>query len=107
MSTTVEITLGDDGKITVGIADQPSSTQQQPAGNVAEALAMAKHILSAPPAANSPGGVPDSGASPGGTSDAPGSPPGGVAGASDSSGAVASDPKAIWDQLAQAGQPTH
>jgi hypothetical protein len=108
MSTTVEITVSDDGKVTVGIADQPTSADQQPAPDIRAALQMAMHILQqgASNTGQSGGDSPDTSA-PSGQSDAPGAPPGGVAGASDSSGAVATDPKAIWDQLQQQGQPTH
>lgn len=50
MSTTVEITLADDGSISVGLADGPSSDpdDMQPAKSIGDALAMARHILSNP-----------------------------------------------------------
>lgn len=112
MSTTIEITLSDDGKITVGMSDQPTSTEQQPVADIKQALAMANHLLTQAsqqgnaqpaPAEGSPGDV-----GPNGQSEAPGAPPGGVSGMSDNSGAVStSDPSAIWKELAAKGQPTH
>lgn len=119
---TIEITLSDDGKITVGIADQPSSTDQQPVDNIQQALVMAKHLLTQ--ASTQSGSAPDGSASPdggaasdpsgsgdmqpSGQSEAPGAPPGGVNGPSDNNGAVSSsDPTAIWNELAAKGQPAH
>lgn len=111
MSTTIEITLSDDGKITVGMSDQPTSTEQQPVADIKQALAMANHLLtqaSAAPGNDNEQGEAQAGMSESGQSEAPGAPPGGVSGMSDNSGAVStSDPSAIWKELAAKGQPTH
>jgi hypothetical protein len=115
MSTTVEITLGDDGKLTVGIVDQPSAEQdnQTQAADVAQALTIAKHLLENPPddqdgdgndtAADGStpagqGAPADSGS--GAVADASAAQPSGDAGASGPSA------QAVWDDLAQQG-PAH
>lgn len=126
MATTVEITLGDDGKLTVGIADQPSADvdDAQQVANVAQALAMAKHLLENPPQdgdsddASGAGG--DSAA--GGAGDAAAAPDAAAGGApttdngaqADTSGAggaggAAGQPSAadIWQQLASQQGPAH
>lgn len=52
MATTVEITLADDGTISVGLADEPASDsdQMQQAPSIDAALKMAAHLLQNPPA---------------------------------------------------------
>lgn len=104
MATTVEITLGDDGTLTVGIADQPSTDldAQQPAANIQQALKMAGHLLQSPPPAAAGAGAPTdpNAGAPGGSATA-GPPP--SAGAGDGSGQSATD---MWNQMA-AGTPAN
>lgn len=120
MATTVEITLGDDGKLTVGIAEEPSADldDSQQVASVDQALAMAKHLLANPPAdtdeASETGGADadDAGAASGAAMPAAGGDAGaaqpaagGDAGAAQP--AAGGDAQAMWDQLAQQQGPAH
>jgi len=133
VSTTVEITLGDDGKISVGLTDAPSSVPEdmQPASSLADALQMARHILSNPQAAQQeeasepPDGDDDtslsgsaaatagSGGTPNGKGGGTGPDQSGPAVADDTQGPGAAtgnngqDAKAIWDALANMNLPQH
>lgn len=123
MATTVEITLGDDGKLTVGIAEEPSADldDSQQVASVDQALAMAKHLLANPPADTdeaSEAGGPDDDSAP--DADAAGAAQpaampaaGGDAGAAqpaaggDAGAGGGGDAQAMWDQLAQQQGPAH
>lgn len=132
MSVTVEITLDDSGKLTVGIDDDPTADPEstQPADSINQALAMAKHLLENPPAegsgdaddgdglnmnagGNGPGGspMPPSGSNAtGGAGDASaalsaGGGPGSAGGAGGGGGG--GDAKAMWDELAAQQGPAH
>lgn len=119
MATTVEITLSDDGKVMVGITDAPSDpSSMQPAGSLADALAMARHILQPGKAGGPqvPGtsagdtatGLDQSGAmSDGTTVQSDGTASGGGDPASSADSSKPTDPRAIWDELAQQAIPRH
>lgn len=127
MATTVEITLGDDGKLTVGIAEEPSADldDSQQVADIGQALAMAKHLLMNPPAdtdeASEQGGADDDSApdaddasqqgapaDPGQQQAAPTSPADAGGGAGPAGAAPGGDAKALWDALAsQQHQPAH
>lgn len=111
MSTTVEITLTDDGKFLVGLDDddsQPgddsaSDTDMQPAANIHEAMKMAMHLLQNPTPAGAGGAMPPTagqGAQPGDASATASDPNAAPSGPGDSS-----DAKAMWDQMAQGNTP--
>jgi hypothetical protein len=121
MPQVVEIVQADDGSYQVGLVDAPSSDadDMQAAGSLAEALSMAKHLLSNPPA---DGDADDSGAGSDQSSGAGSAPAGGAssgAAGDDASSGAASSPdasgaagagqsaKSIWDELAAQGQPQH
>lgn len=119
MATTVEITLADDQTLTVGIAEQPSADldDSQQVANIDQALAMAKHLLTNPPAdTDNEAGEDDSAAGGAGapTAQASGSPggadgsggAGGVA-TTGSGGAGGNDAQAMWQQLAAQQGPAH
>jgi hypothetical protein len=119
MATTVEITLSDDGKVLVGITDTPSDpSAMQPAGSIQEALAMARHILQPGKVAGPqvPGssngematGLDRSGAmSDGTTVQSDGTASGGDDPRSSGDSASATDPRALWDELANQAIPRH
>jgi hypothetical protein len=121
MATTVEITLGDDGKLTVGIAEEPSADldDSQQVANVEQALAMAKHLLANPPAdtdeASEQGGADDDSAPDADAAGAAQPAAGGDAGAAQpaaggdagAGGGGGGDAQAMWDQLAQQQGPAH
>jgi len=119
MATTVEITLSDDGKVLVGITDTPSDpSSMQPAGSVADALAMARHILQPSdkggpqvPGSSAGGtatGVDQSGAmSDGSTVQDAGTASGDGPPASSADSKSPTDARAIWDELAQQAIPRH
>lgn len=107
MSTTVDITLGDDGKLYVGLEESGEAAEDtsnmQPAASLDEALKMAGHLL------QTSGGA--GGTQPGGQ---PSGAPADQSGAGDQSqapadaGASQPDAKAMWDEMAANQQtPPH
>lgn len=123
MGVTVEITLGDDQTLTVGIVDQPSADVEdtQQAQDIQQALKIAGHLLMNPPADGdsddgsgaSGGGADSAGAgasadpSGGGAPDdassaAPAGAAGGPGGAN--GGQSAAD---MWQQMAAQQGPAH
>lgn len=122
MSVCVEITMTDDGKFTVGICDEPSSDADdtQPAATMAQALAMAKHLLMNPPqdgdaddgasggdASASPAAPDASGAGdPSAAPDASAAPAAGGAGGAGGDGSAQPSAQDMWNQLSQQG-PAH
>lgn len=126
MATTVEITLGDDKTLTVGIAEQPSADldDSQQVATLDQALAMAKHLLTNPPPDSDEGdedGAPDADDAGGAAGGAAQPMPGGGAGLAASAtpaaggagqggasaGGGGGDAQAMWDQLAQQQGPAH
>jgi len=111
MGVTVEITLGDDQSLTVGIVDQPSAEVEdtQQAQDIQTALKIAGHLLMNPPndgdADDSAGGGggDDSGAAPAGGADS-GSPGASAAPDAAGGGQSASD---MWTQMAAQQGPAH
>jgi hypothetical protein len=122
MPQVVEIVQADDGSYQVGLVDAPSSDadDMQAAGSLNEALSMAKHLLSNPPADGdaddsgagsdqSSGAAGGAGAPSGGSPDAGNASSGADASAGGAGGAAGSGQSAqsIWDELAAQGQPAH
>lgn len=109
MPTTVEITQADDGSFTVGMVDQPSADvdSQQQVGSIADALKMAQHLLSSPPADT------DQGDDQTGANGAQADPNAGAAGAQaqgdPNAPAGAAQPSAtdMWNEVAAQGTPPH
>lgn len=92
---TIEITSNGDGTFTVGMCDSPSADvdDSQQVGDIAQALAMAKHLLLNPPAdtddsSQGAGGDPSQGATPDQTG----------------AGAGGNDAQSMWDQMAAENQ---
>lgn len=117
MPTTVCITAQDDGSFVVGLdddyqADGDEGADSQQVANLAQALAMAKHLLLNPPADQGEADSDDSGASGGAGGDSGGSAgpasPGPASGAqsagADDQGPTAAD---VWNELANQQGPAH
>lgn len=126
MATTVEITLGDDKTLTVGIAEEPSADldDSQQVASIDQALAMAKHLLMNPPADTDEGSEGDEadsddagGAGGGGASASAAGSPGGADGSGGAGGMASTggaggaagggDAQAMWQELAQQQGPAH
>ncbi|NUX58674.1 hypothetical protein [Paraburkholderia youngii] len=109
MAQTVEITQADDGSYTVGLVDEPSADQEdtQQVQSIDQALAMAKHLLSNPPADDGDNDADDQGQA--GAADDTNQPAtAGSSPAAAASGAKGgNDAQAMWDQLAAQQGPAH